>query len=207
MYDEKDRLKLYELPLHSFEDRIAEKKKSIEEAIQVDSMKQIGNYLTTDSIASFVHETFNDNVSDSIYLGQGAFQGVMQDWNVIFSDTLNNGEKNPTMRMAIWIYLHADRRARTTMYCRELDANGNLVNQRVQQARQLVKVIDNNGWAMLEWDFKLSDPKNKIEIVFQNPELKKEILYLDELLIYPNTESVYLKQANYLWKNNRHFKK
>ncbi|MEL7122591.1 MAG: hypothetical protein AAFO07_24305, partial [Bacteroidota bacterium] len=188
-------------------EKINARKRSIEEEIQVDSMEQIGNYLTTDSTISFVHKTFDAQTADSVYFGNGAFQGTMQDWNVVFSDSLKNIVGNPTMRMAIWIYLHADRRARTTMYCRELDANGNLINQRVQQARQLVKVIDNNGWAMLEWDFQLSDPKNKIEIVFQNPELKKEILYLDELLIYPNTESVYLKRANYLWKNNRHFKK
>lgn len=172
--------------------------------LQRDSFFQIEGFLSTDSIQNFVYQSYDQNVTDHSYLGNGGLQVKVNKGAEIFSGKIPEQDIQ-TYVFSIWMYINADLYPRTDFSLIELEENGGELQRFSTPSRMIVKTIDNNGWALLEYTFQPKSKDSSFKVIFRNEALKKESIYLDELLIRPANLKLYQKTPAYIWENNRWF--
>lgn len=200
-------LELFSLPLSSFQERIDQRKADISAQLAAaDSLLYAkGNFWQTDSLASWIYETFDDRPADLPYLGQGAYSAPMAERNVLFEGTLPAADSLGFL-FSVWMYIDRDLYTRTDVRVEEyVPETGEVVQSFGDAARKLVQVFDSNGWAMLEFPFRPQRTDTRVRWWFQNERLGQHNLYLDELFIRPAGLQVYRQTEHWTWWNNRHF--
>jgi len=80
---------------------------------------------------------------------------------------------------------------------------GDILWQYNPQIRYLMSVMANDGWALVEMPFELKD-KGILEISIENKAMKKQPLFIDELIIRKSSTDLY-KADNPTFKNNRYY--
>ncbi len=202
---EKKEFRLYELPLESFRERLESRIAGIRTRMETDSLTARDGWLLSDSSAAFVFQSFDDKKSVHPYLGGGAFEGKMSDWNVLFEGPTPAGDQKDLVFSA-WMFIDADLNARTDMEIQVFDPQSGEVRQSWRrQVRECVKVFDSNGWALIEWPVSPDQAGLSVRWVFQNTTLGDQPVYLDELLIRPAGLDLYKNPGTGVWHNNRHY--
>ncbi len=198
----KDPLLLFELPLESFDCRLAAQLDTV--ALRLAALDTLeGGWLGRLSNNDWYYDGYDDQSSENVYLGDGGFQGTMSYWNRLV-DTVWQSDYTGELIVSFWQFLNSDRSARTTLTWRELDpSTGEEIYRQEQHARELVQVFDPNGWGLLEWTIQRQQPDSRIELVLTNSELGDRPIYLDELLIRPSGAALGQLRADGLWWNNR----
>lgn len=200
-------LELFSLPLSSFADRVAQRRQIVTHTLAIaDSLlhPQRG-FWQTDNHSNWVYEPFDSLVSSKPYLGNGAYEGMMSEENVIY-DGLAPSADSSELLLSLWMYIDEDLYTRTEVRVEEYDLDSGAVIQTFDDpARELVSVFDSNGWALLEFPFRLKQANSKLRWIFRNERLGDQPLWLDELLIRPAALDIYGRREGFVWKNNRHY--
>ncbi len=199
----KEELLFYDLPLEHFNQRIEQRKRAITQIIDSTALFSSGDLLKSDSLAQFVYQKFDDQSADKTYRGNGAFQAAMEEKNTIYEGPLPTAE-NKGQLISFWMFLEQDLYPRTEILLEEVNPTDGAVLQEVKaQCREWLTVFDNNGWALLEHAFMPQQEGSSLRITLQNEALGKAPLWVDELLIRPDSLQLYQQSEKELFKNNR----
>jgi hypothetical protein len=202
---EADPLQLYRLPLNSFAERIEWRKKKIRDEMAADSLVSAGPFRSTSPMVNFVYESFDGGAASNKYIGSGGYEGKMADQNTVFEGKLPAQEGGRYV-FTTWMFINDDLYPRTELEYIEVNpATGEQVWRYTVEAREIVRAIDNNGWALLELVFEIRDDQSNIRFSLSNSDLDDASLFIDELLIRPFDTHLYRKADGYLWKDNRWF--
>lgn len=202
---EQGELKILELPLESYDQRIADRKKAIESTL-ADTLFTTGSLLSPDSNATFILETFENGQAEAAYAGQTGNAFQLKKWTTTWeaplpaTDSLN-------WQVSFWMYIDQDLVPRTDFELVQLNDFDSELKKDYKQIREFVKAIDNNGWGLLELPFQLDERTTKLQIRMRNPDLNRHTLWWDELLLRPAHIDLYQSTTDYIWKNNRFFPK
>jgi hypothetical protein len=194
---------LYEMELSDFQKRIDKKVNKIENEIKNDSLFKINEFLSTDSTENFVYLNFDTLNSDNPYFGKGQYKGHVGLDNCLFIGKLLNANPDSVYTLSIWVDVMPDRFATTIFKVSEKLENGhvNLVGQ--NSPGWGFKVLDTNGWVLLEIPFRISGPDVEVTVSFKKQEdYDRRYMSVDELLIKPKRINLYRKADDYIWKNN-----
>lgn len=204
---EKGPLRLYELPLNSFQERINSRRaKWIREIGLADTLYTIAGLKSPLDYQNFVYESFDDSTATAIYLGAGAFEGAMTAENIIFDGPIPNQKKERTYKFSFWMYMRSDLHPRSRMQLIEYDPKtGAELQQFKTDMRYLIKVFDSNGWTLQEKELRAKSADSHFKIIIFNERLKNQPLLVDELLIQPRDRYLFQMNDTMVWKNNRWF--
>ncbi len=206
LYDE-GYIRLAELSLESFEQRIKDRKDSIRAEIsRLDSAFAQGDFVLSKPDQVVLYRSFDEESQEKPYFGQGGLSFKMPQQYTLFEGSLPGVQPEESMEILIWMYIQRDLNTRSQLRLLELDAAGNEVARHYDNmVWRKVTVIDDAGWALLTIPFFLKNPDHSIRLTIENKHLKNKDFYLDELLIKPQAVDVYRKKKDYIWKNNRWF--
>lgn len=165
------------------------------------------DYYTNDSLNRIVHVSYDSIPNEKALFGRGCYQGVAKYYNSIFNSTFPNADTSITYTCSVWVGgFSRDLCPRTNIILSETNAEGKEVAYKNFQIFHNIAVIDGD-WALIEWNYKLQNPKNKLNISLRNKLLHRKPMIVDELIIKPTTSNVYKVDGNGIWKNNRIYKK
>src|SRR5207247_654968 len=68
------------------------------------SLIQKGDYYLPNDSTFFLNKSFDDQKSDKIFQGSGAFHGVMKEYNTLLSETLLPLKKDKDYEISFWYY-------------------------------------------------------------------------------------------------------
>lgn len=205
LFDEGN-IRLAELPLESFEQRIEARKDSIRaEIARRDTLFRFDGFLSTSEAKNFLYRSWDDQNSGKPYWGEGGLMFKMPKQITIFEGQMPAAQAGQNCELLIWMYIKRDLNTRSHMVLEEVDAGGQVVRHYSDMVWRTVKVIDDTGWAMLEIPFVLQNADGKLAFRLENKDLRNKTFYLDELLIKPKEMDLYRKENGVIWKNNRWF--
>ncbi|GAB5554029.1 MAG: hypothetical protein Sapg2KO_36200 [Saprospiraceae bacterium] len=206
IYSKGDRLRLYDLPLNSFEKRLEKRILEVNTSVAQDTtLNWEDNFaINTDSLGYF-YNSMDDQKGTRHYFGEGGYEGLLKNNNTFDIPSLVNQKAEQDYELSIWLYIADDRRTHASFTLSEYDQNNQLIRQNSVQGFRAIDLFDNNGWAMLEMDFKPAAADSHFQLTVSFPRLSKASVSLDELLVRPKKLDVYSKKNNYVWKNNRHY--
>ncbi|MEM6378522.1 MAG: hypothetical protein AAF705_09920, partial [Bacteroidota bacterium] len=193
IYSKGDRLRLYKLPLASFEERLENRVLQVNEIIAKDTTLKLGdnNKVAVPDSLGFYYDPMDDRASARSYLGTGAYEGLLEQVNTIDIPNLQSQKAEEDYELSIWLYIADDRRTHANFTLSEYDQNDQLIRQHSVQGFRAIDLFDNNGWALLEMDFKPAASNSRFQLTFSYPRLRKAPVYLDELLIRPKSIDIY----------------
>lgn len=206
IYSKGDRLRLYDLPLASFEKRLEDRILSVNNTIAQDtSLIWEGNFATQTDTLGYYYNPMDDQKATRYYLGAGGYEGLLENNNTFDIPNLVNQKAAQDHELSIWLYIADDRRTHASFTLSEYDPNNQLLRQTSVQGFRAIDLFDNNGWALLEMDFQPAAANSHFQLTVSFPRLRNAVVYLDELLIRPKHLDVYGKKDDYVWMNNRHY--
>jgi hypothetical protein len=131
------------------------------------------------------------------------FTGTARNNNILFSGPLPNSDTGRSYVVSFWMdNIRTDLYPRTRVILAETDDQGNRSREESSEVSKHLVMIDGNR-GLVEMKFKLQHPANMISVSAQNPALRNNPLRIDNLLIRPEMISVYRKDKQGIWKNNR----
>jgi len=168
---------------------------------------EFGSLFCTDSLENFIYRSFDDKYSTGYYSGNGAYEGNMKDYNVIFEGNIPNYKTEGDYVASFWFgNATKDIFPRTTMEILFLDSLDNIYKYDYQNVGKFYSIIDKN-WALVEYSFRLNNPSDKLKLTLWNWNLKKEKILIDELLIRPFSNDIYRRFPGKLARNDRYYLK
>lgn len=194
---------LYKMELNDFQKRLDKKITKIENEIKNDCLFRINEFLSTDSTKNFVYQNFDTLNSDNPYFGNGQYKGQVGLENFLFIGKLPNANPDSTYTFSIWVDIIPDRFATTIFKVTEKLENGhiNIVGQ--TSPGWGYKILDTNGWLLMEIPFRISSPDVEVSVSFKKHEdYDLRYMSVDELLIKPKGTNLYRQGDDFLWKNN-----
>jgi len=208
----KDQLELFETELIAFEERILAEKTSIKKAINEDSLFQINQFKSTDSIENFVYLNFDEKESKKAYLSSGAIGGILEVENQIFKGKIPNIQVDSMYHFQLWAWIFEDKMPNTSLILQEIDNVGNVLQkQRFHiwpESPNHIYTFDPNGWALVDFSFQPKTSNSQFSISFEgNISQDNRIQYFDELLIKPKHVQLYQETEKYWRKDNLWFEK
>lgn len=197
-----DWLHLYELPLASFNCRIADKLNAV--STEMDTlMRRDHNWMCSDSSSQWLYQSYDIQAAEQVYFGGGAFTGNMGHWNRLV-DTVWQNDYTGELTISFWQYLNMDRSARTILSWIEYDADtGAELFRQERISRQNTQVFDDRGWALIEYTLPKQKANSRIELIMRSDDKKTGPVFVDELLIRPAEVSVARQMPDGKWWNNR----
>ena len=203
LHDE-ERLAIYSLPFNAFSKLIASKNKEV---------KNLASYINIDNSASYYSKenerfiAFNwDNEKNHAlkYEGSGSHKSSLNKNEIIFKGTMPKEGLKGKWLLSLWLFINEDKRSTTQFTITELSKTG-IKYEEVFPAHPFLNVFDENGWALTEIPWTLHDIGSQIIIKVNNPDIPKEHLFLDELLIRPENAVLIKKDERFIWINNRRY--
>jgi hypothetical protein len=199
-------LSMYELPLAAFAERIQSRKDSVlrQLALRGDSTGAPAETLRIVSAAHYQYTGFDTTPADRSYVGAGAFQGTMRARNRFGEFAFPPRDSAEQWVFSAWMYIGADRNARAPVELIWIDtASGEERHRASRPVRELVRVFDANGWALLEWPIELPAEATTLRAELQFPLLGDRPLFIDEVLLRPQATDLYGWYGDRPWRNNR----
>ena len=194
---------LYEMDLTSFDRRIENKKNTVLQAMEQDSLYVAGSFLSTDTVQNFVYLDFDDLRSEKTYQGEGALQGSSLRENELYSGQLPAAKAGQEYQLLTWVYVDEDLLSSIYIRIREEDEAGQRQSERFFIISNQILTYDPNGWVLVACPFQLQSERNKISVDFYLKERKERPFYFDEMLIKPAGTQLYRKEEQVLWWNDR----
>lgn len=205
LYEEGD-IRLFEIPLASFEERILAQKQLILDSLNQLAFQDVGGYLISDSTTRFLANNFDQMTSEKPYLGTGGLEKWMDKEIELFSGQLPQIEKDSQAVFSIWTFVNRDLVARSLFKFFEIDPqSGSIIQEKHLIVSDGVRLFDGNGWGLLEYTFAKTSENGLIRMVVTNELLNGEKFFFDELLVRQVNQDVYRKHENHFGKNNRVF--
>lgn len=197
---ERPPLQFYRLPLASFDERIRTRIAAARRGWADSTLVAAGSLRTNGAPQSIVQQSWPDGTAEG-YQGKG-MKAEMQALTIL-CEARPDMSADTEVSLTFWMYIGADRYPRTDFVATELQEDGSPLWQDSQQIHQLVRAIDNNGWALIAYDFKATAPQPRLRFTLQNKDLGDLPLRVDELLLRPAAQDCYERREGWLMKNNR----
>ena len=160
-----------------------------------------GTFAVQDSAAQYYYNSFDDLRSDSVYRGTGAFQSPVQPLIPLYEGRLPG--KETEVYCSMWVYMGKDQYPRINSRVWEIDAQGNEELIVHNGFRIDIKVLDPNGWGLVEYPIRIKDPSHSIRLMLECKEMHVDHIYVDELMFRPMKRDVWGKIDGEVVKNNR----
>lgn len=209
LYENED-YALYRMPLHSFQERIDSRVRSLEHRLRTDSLQlyELGEFLSQDSTYNFFYQSLDSLASEQVYQGSGAYQGDAGEKNVIFDQRIPRQYGEGWYTFSVWMYVDQDRIVRGTASIEEYEPqSGEVLKSQAYQLHQHFEVFDTNGWALLELPYIPASSHSRIRWSIQHEKLKGVPLFLDEILIRHQIAQLLRPGDDFLFKNNRWYQR
>lgn len=203
---ERGELRLYKLPLSTFETQIEQRKQLILSNLDSLKLQPTDEFLSTDGVKNFAYQSWDNQKAQQHYLGNGGFEGRAKERNMLFDNTIAAQQPGDYL-ISVWMFMGKDLYPRTKLDVVEYNpADGSEKQHTTWEIKDLVQTFDNNGWGLIELQQSLQSPQNKLRLTVFNEELGKAPLFFDELLIRPIDTHLYRKTENMIWYDNRWWK-
>lgn len=209
-----DGLQLYRLPISSWQTRLERKRASVKAAI--DTTHQWLDSLLISSPEHFFYASFDEKpklqssntttkrAMTAGYHGQG-FSGNLGQDNRIVDIPKGLGLAAGKYVFSFWMDIAHDRYARSNFTLEFWQPDGTpapLVKFMVQEK---VRVMDTNGWALIEIPVEVSAPMTGMLFRIQMPLLNGRELRVDDVLLRPTDTDVYQQLGDTMYYNNRYY--
>jgi hypothetical protein len=170
-------------------------------------LKKQQGFLTDHSGSYIFYNDYEKSKSKIAFESTGAYSGIKKGKNEFASFDPNTFEKDKTYVVAAWMYNnHKDALNLWFRFMVEEYDEPNNQWFTTTGFPEFSEVIYGN-WSLVELEFKVRDPKNKVLIVSKGKDNSKADLHLDDLLIYEKGALIYkVKRAGsspVLFKNNQ----
>lgn len=150
-----------------------------------------------------VYENFDDQSSEQIYQGAGAFAANREKIIPFWEGYLPADSST----CSVWVYLGQEQLPRINFRAWEIDANGQEKPIAHNGTKFDLQVMDNNHWGLVEFPIKVSDTKHRVKLALECKEMSVPKVWVDELLIRPAGVTVYWEKDGWLGCNNLWFRK
>ncbi|MCB9301609.1 MAG: hypothetical protein H6566_13250 [Lewinellaceae bacterium] len=203
---ETESYRLFRLPLRSFRDRIAARIRDINYTILSDTLSLYphGAFRSRDSLVDFYYNSLDSLQTEMAYHGGGGFQLPAAEKSVIFDGPLPRQQAGSYHTLSFWMYLQEDMAGRSFLEVEEyVPETGEGAGWQAHQIYYNLRVLDDNGWGLLEFRIIPNRADTHFRVKIHNPEMGQRPLFLDELLIRQEVSDVYRQGDGYVWKNNR----
>jgi hypothetical protein len=197
---------LYEMELAAFGRRIEKRQSAVLKTLERDSLRRFGRIFSTDSVENFTLQSFDDRSSRQVYLGKGAYEGILGNPNLVFKGKIPRSQPG-AYRLLAWVWADDDLYNQIYMRIREKDEQGNVRKESAFGVQFQALVFDPNGWILVDCPFDLQAGDSVLEVELQSFEPDKRPLWVDELLIKPAPVSLYRLEADLLWQDNRYWRR
>ena len=207
---EDEELALYRMPLRSFQTRIDNRVRAITHRLETDSLNlhKVDSFVSSQAEKTFAYRSFDTLSAERAYRGAGAYQGQAAQKNIIFDGQLPNQYATGWYTFSVWVYVDEDRLLRGSSQIEEYDKEtGTLLKQQQYDLHRQIAVMDGNAWALLEFAYVPSSSESTVRWSFQQPDLTGSPLFVDELLIRQDINELYRQDENYIFKNNRWYRR
>lgn len=196
---------VYSLPEESLEKKcegLYEKKQET-----IDSLRLFphGSGQSTDSLSTFVMETFDEQANPKAYRGQGCFEGKIREQNVLYKGILPNQHPGKYV-LSFWMDdFNKDLYPRVVVEQLLSDTLGTVFADNYYTPGNNFKAVD-GSWGLVEIPFDLQHDNEQIVVYMRHPEIPdgKMLIRIDDLLIRPShTTVVYADKGKNSILNNR----
>lgn len=208
LQEDKKYAAVYEVPLHSFQDRIDARVVKIDSMLNSDSLYTIHNFYSTVDSSQFIYINYDNQFSTTPYLGTGGVTGVINEATILYEGhiPLNTPEQHE-YTLSFWMAMQQDQYPTSIVLIEELDPETKKVLKKHPLSIKFeIQALDGK-WGLFEKTLYVKDTRNNIRVSVKNKHLSAQPVYLDELLIRPKGVDFYQETEKYLWYNNRWFPK
>ncbi len=202
-------LQFYELPIALLRERPAQAKQKVVQSLDTirlfqhsDPSNSLG-FGSTDSLHTYAYLSYDDKVAAKSYHGSGAYTGVSDQNNIIFKSPIPNQQKGRNYKICFWQYVGADQYPKTEIFIRELNKTTGAQLQFIHWGlRYHVKALD-KGWALFEVPFQAWNDDSEFEMNVTHKTMFGQPLWIDELLIRPDSTHLYQVSEKEVFKDLR----
>ncbi len=143
------------------------------------------------------------SLTSAAYRGKG-FMGDLGQPNTVVAIPEGLALAAGTYYLSFWIKIDEDRYPRI-----EFELQTRIGFQQAgpsvgSSLHQWVRVIDTNGWALVEYPFELTAKTTGIRLNLTYPLLKGSTFHLDDVLLRPQSAEVLARQGDTIYQNNRY---
>ncbi|MEZ4963464.1 MAG: hypothetical protein R2830_26820 [Saprospiraceae bacterium] len=194
---------LWEMDLDSFRRRIANRKHQLNQQALADSLFQVGEFRSTDSLRNFVLVNFDSLKSAKACLGPGAFEGPCGAANLVFDGPVPHAEAGAAYHLLAWVFANDDRFSATGFRLREIAPTGEVLQEPFFMVMFQDKTYDPRGWVLMDCPFTLKSDNSRLTLTFQLDEGDDRPIWVDELLIKQQQTQLYRMEEKGIWWNDR----
>lgn len=189
-----------------FEQILAERKKSVKNEVNSKNLFVLDSFMSTDSVKNFIYEGFGDAKPGETKLGEKSYTGNIKKNNIVFEKHVENMDTSKVYWVSFWVEnMDEDMYPRTVLVSELLNDDDENYRYDQFELKDKIKIIDSNGWGLVEYRIQFKERAGKIKISLKNNLLTKGTLNIDELLIRPESEDVYVDLGQMVYKNNRFY--
>ncbi len=189
-----------------FEKILSDHKAKIENEFCERELFTFDYFMSTDSVKNFIYNGFGDQKPGETSIGEVCYSGSIKRYNVILERQIENMDTSKTYCVSFWTKnMDKDMYPRTVLISELFNSQGEKYRRDQFELKDRIRIIDSNGWGLIEYKIQFKENSGKIKISLKNYLLTKGTLDVDELLIRPEDTDVYLDMGNIKYKNNRFY--
>lgn len=203
VYSEGPRLRMYELPVDIFTERIEERAKQVREEVKESSMVEVGDFLVQTVDDFVLYDGFDRYPNVRAYHGAGSMAFEIGESSPI---SLTSFVKEPEapFTLSMWMDIAPDLHARSNILLTERDTNGVDLQIYTLPIQANMHLFDDQ-WGLIEFDFIPKSSNSSFMVSFDNPDIRGEAIIVDELLIRKKDRNVWRQSGELIMKNNRYW--
>lgn len=199
-------LEIREITIEDFKEILKETKEKVKSEIESEELFELSCFLSTDSIQNFYYAGFGDKQPGEFKLGKKCYSGNITKDNLILGAKVPNIDTAKSYIVSMWVEnMDKDLYPRTKLTASIFNELGEEYYKNNIDIWRYTKIIDSNGWGLVEFEIKFTQPKDRLRISMKNKLMTKGELKVDEILIKPSGIDLYYKDADFLYKNNRFY--
>jgi len=146
-----------------------------------------GKYLLPDSTTQIIHLDFNENNAERIYQGAGAYEAEREAFIPFWKGQLPARENT----LSAWVFVGADQHPRLNFKAWEIHPDGSETLVAHNATRFDMRVLDRNGWGLIEFGINLSDQQHPVRLELECAQMEVEKIWVDEVLIRPRGKTIF----------------
>lgn len=201
-----EHLEIREIEKSDFEKLLFDHKKQIKNEIIESELFIHDKFLSSDSVVNFIFKGFGNNSPEKPALEGNVYSGNIKESNVLFEKQLNNVDTSQLYTLSFWTKnMDKDLYPRSKLTVSLINAKGENYHKVKYQLKDVIKVIDINGWGLLELNIDIQEPTDILKVSIKNNLMTKGKLVVDELLLKPKDLNIYANLGHIIYKNNRFY--
>jgi hypothetical protein len=200
-----DQFDLLRLPFASLKQIPANYRKQELSSFKTEALLEKNNLLLNDT-ASFLYYQSYDDETAAAFLGKGAHQLRVLDWNTLLEKKLTGTKKGDTYLASFWLKdFKRDAYPRFVIEINQTDDSGKSINYFFSDIHRYIRAIDQD-WAMFEFPVVIQEDNTSLKISIKNEVLRHADYLIDELLIHKSDCNMFRQSDGMLIKNTREFR-